>query len=135
MPGPSPFRNADRSATAGLQVSVVEDDAQVRKALRQLLSAADYRVVEFDTGEAFLSAIRRQATDCVLLDYGLPGLNGLELIPEILQIQASLPIIMLSACEDEYIKHEALVRGASAFVDKSDCGKQLLNCIKQTLHH
>ncbi len=70
--------------TRRLRLVVVDDDADVRKALSRLLSSAGYSVTSFDSAEAYLARERDDDPDCLLLDIGLGGMSGFELREELL---------------------------------------------------
>jgi two-component system KDP operon response regulator KdpE len=99
------------------RVLVVEDDAALRRSLTLNLKARSYEVDETGNGEdAFLLA-GRTAPDIVLLDLGLPGISGLEVITGI-RSWSDIPIVVLSARGAERDKVEALDAGADDFVTK-----------------
>ncbi len=101
----------------GPTVLVVEDDDETRAALTRELSGRGYRVVEAGDGR---SALRRWASrrpDVVLLDLGLPDMDGVDVIVR-MRREANTPIVILSGRYDEREKVEALDRGADDYVTK-----------------
>jgi two-component system KDP operon response regulator KdpE len=98
-------------------VLVVDDERQIRRALNLNFSARGYTVTEAGSGEAALSQIADDRPDIVLLDLGLPGMNGISVI-EALRGWTSVPIIVLTAREDERSKVLALEAGADDYVTK-----------------
>ena len=77
-------------------VLVVEDDRQIRRFLRALLTAQGYRVVEADTGKGGLREATARVPDVIVLDLGLPDMDGIQLLREVRQ-WSSIPVIVLSA--------------------------------------
>jgi len=101
-----------------LRVLVVDDEPAILRFLRAGLSGQGYVVLEAMTGQAVLDQVRRKAADLVVLDLGLPDIDGLEVIRELRGIGAALPIIVLSSREDEKAKVDALDLGADDYVTK-----------------
>jgi two-component system KDP operon response regulator KdpE len=98
-------------------VLVVEDEASIRRALQINLEAQGYRVVLAADGPTALQLAARHHPDLVLLDLGLPGLDGTEVI-EGVRGWSSVPIVVLSARDAEHEKVRALDLGADDYVTK-----------------
>ena len=98
-------------------VLVVDDEASIRRALRINLSARDYTVHTADDGRSGLKAAAAQRPDVVILDLGLPDMDGVEVIRG-LRGWSQAPIIVLSARERELDKVAALDAGADDYVTK-----------------
>lgn len=101
-----------------LRVLVVDDEPAILRFLRAGLSGQGYVVLEAMTGQAVLDQVRRNAADLVVLDLGLPDIDGLEVIRKLRDAGAALPIIVLSSREDEKAKVDALDLGADDYVTK-----------------
>ncbi|MGE5548598.1 MAG: response regulator [Solirubrobacterales bacterium] len=99
------------------RILVVDDEPQIRKFLRIALGANGYRVEEAENGAKGLQMALGQAPALVILDLGLPDMEGHEVISAI-RAQSDLPIIVLSVRSDEMDKVEALDRGADDYVVK-----------------
>ncbi len=99
------------------RILVVDDEPQIRRFLTISLGANGYRVVEADTAATGVDVIRHAAIDLVILDLGLPDMDGQEAIGAIREF-SSVPIIVLSARSGEHEKVEALDRGANDYVVK-----------------
>jgi two-component system, OmpR family, KDP operon response regulator KdpE len=106
-----------RSGPGGPTVLVVEDDDETRAALTRELTTRGYRVHEARDGRTALLDWESRRPDVVLLDLGLPDLDGLDLIRRIRR-EAATPIVILSARYEERQKVEALERGADDYVTK-----------------
>jgi two-component system KDP operon response regulator KdpE len=106
----------DRTA-AGATVLVVEDDDETRRALVRELAGRGYRVEEAADGRAALRRWDARRPDVVLLDLGLPDIDGIDIIARIRR-EAGTPIVILSGRYDEAEKVAALERGADDYVTK-----------------
>jgi two-component system KDP operon response regulator KdpE len=107
------------------RVLVVDDDRQMLKAVTNALSARGYEVVTSGTGEGALSLAAEEDLDLVLLDLGLPGIEGHEVIAR-LRSWSELPVIVISVRETQEEKVAALDAGADDFVTKPFGMKELL---------
>ena len=91
---------------------VIEDDPQIRRFLRTGLSAEPFRIFEAETGRAGLVEAATRKPDLVILDLGLPDLDGVEVVAE-LRLWYTRPIIILSARSNEQEKIKALDAGVA----------------------
>ncbi len=98
-------------------IIVVEDEAQIRRFLRTTLASEGYQVVEAQTGKQGLSDAAMHKPDLVILDLGLPDMDGVEVIRGI-RSWSSVPIIILSARSQEGDKISALDAGANDYLAK-----------------
>lgn len=101
----------------GNRILVVDDEPQIRKFLRISLTANGYEVTEAESAAAGLAAFRAQIPDLLVLDLGLPDMDGQEVISAVRET-SDLPIIVLSVRAQEQDKVEALDRGANDYVVK-----------------
>lgn len=99
------------------RILVVDDEPQIRKFLRISLGANGYDVLEAETGTAGIEVARAHAPDLLVLDLGLPDIDGQEVISAVRAFSA-MPIVVLSVRADEFDKVEALDRGANDYVVK-----------------
>jgi two-component system KDP operon response regulator KdpE len=120
------------SADANPTVLVVDDEPQIRRALRTNLTVRGYRVVEAGTGQAALAAVADHHPDVVLLDLGLPGLDGIEVLHG-LRGWTDVPVIVLTVREREADKVEALDAGADDYVTKPFGMNELLARLRAQL--
>lgn len=109
--------SADRDGSVGPTVLVVEDDAETRAALVRELGRRGYRVDEAADGRSALLRWEARRPDVVLLDLGLPDIDGIDVISRIRR-DAATPIVILSGRYDEREKVDALDRGADDYVTK-----------------
>ena len=115
-------------------ILIVDDEPAIRRLLRTSLGAEGFRTEEAATGRAALEALRGQTPDLVLLDLGLPDIEGLDLVREIRSFSA-VPIVVLSAREDERGKVAALELGADDYVTKPFGMAELIARIRTGLRH
>src|SRR3984885_10248715 len=123
------------SAAAPLRVLVVDAEPAIRRFLRTSLRAEGYDLVEAETGEAALAEIRRRPPDLVVLDLGLPGISGLDVIRQLREAGSAVPIIVLTVRADEAGKVKALDLGADDYVTKPFGMDELLARIRTALRH
>lgn len=99
------------------RILVIDDEPQIRKFMRISLSANGYEVIEAETAADGIAAARTQSPDLLILDLGLPDLDGQEVISAVRE-SSEVPIIVLSVRAEELDKVEALDRGANDYVVK-----------------
>jgi two-component system KDP operon response regulator KdpE len=115
-------------------ILVVDDEPPIRRFLRTTLEAQGYRVVEAETGAAALVDGLGAKPDVVILDLGLPDMDGLQVIPAI-RATSGVPIIVLSIRDDERGKVDALDLGADDYVTKPFGMAELIARIRAALRH
>ena len=123
-----------RPTATGPVVLVIEDEPPIRRFLRPSLASQGYRVVEAETGEDGLLQAATRQPDLVVLDLGLPDLDGIEVIRR-LREWATVPIIVLSARGGESDKVAALDAGADDYVAKPFAVGELLARARVALRH
>jgi two-component system KDP operon response regulator KdpE len=121
--------------TRPLRVLVVDDEPAIRRFLKPSLTHAGYVVSEAEAGQAAIDAARRGGADLIVLDLGLPDIDGLEVIRRIRAAGSAVPIIVLSSRGDEGGKVEALDLGADDYVTKPFGVDELLARLRAALRH
>ena len=116
------------------RILVVDDEPQIQRFLKPSLSAAGYEVVEAGTGAEALKAVATQAPDLVILDLGLPDMDGKDVIAS-LRGWSDIPIVILSARDRESEKIAALDLGADDYVEKPFGIGELTARIRTALRH
>src|SRR5215213_3101783 len=96
-------------------IFVVDDDASVRTAVRRLLISVHLPVRMFGSAEQFLAQTDISARGCLILDLRLPGMTGLQLQNQMFAEKWKLPVIIVTAHDDDEAKDSALRMGAIAF--------------------
>jgi two-component system KDP operon response regulator KdpE len=115
-------------------VLIIDDDPPIRRFLRASLTAEGYRVVEAGSGEEGLKLAAQQPPDLVILDLGLPEMDGQEVLRR-LREWLFAPILILSAKEQERQKIEALDNGADDYLTKPFGVGELLARMRTALRH
>jgi two-component system KDP operon response regulator KdpE len=115
-----------------LRVLVVDDEPQIHRFLAPALSAAGYDPIRADTGRQALAEIARRPPDAVVLDLGLPDIDGQEVLEKARQFYDG-PILILSARDREMEKIEALDAGADDYVEKPFRVGELLARLRVTM--
>src|SRR4030088_1133419 len=121
-------------STTPIKVLVIDDEPPIRKLLRMGLSTQGYDILEAPTGKAAL-ALLSQGPDLVILDLGLPDIQGHELLRMIRGRNESVPIMVLSSRGDEAGKVQALDLGADDYVTKPFGMDELLARMRAALRH
>ncbi len=119
-------------AQSGPRVLVVDDEPQIRRFLRASLQSHDYTVLEAENGKEAVRACTTQKPDLLILDLGLPDMDGLDVLKTIRE-WSRVPVIVLSIRSDETDKIEALDRGANDYVTKPFSMGELLARMRAAL--
>ncbi|MDB5875572.1 MAG: Nitrogen regulation protein [Ramlibacter sp.] len=114
-------------------VFIVDDDASVRESLQRLLMSLGFQVRTFADAHTFLNSERGEARGCLLLDVGLPDLNGLEVQKHLIAVGSQLPIIFLTGQGDIPTSVSAMKAGAVEFLTKPFRSEQLVAAVREAL--
>lgn len=114
------------------KILVIDDDPQIRRAMRATLTARDYEVNDARTGEESLEMLRSAPYDLVLLDINMPGMGGMETC-RLIRSSSEIAIIMLTVSNSEKDKVAALDAGADDYITKPFSMPELLARIRATL--
>ncbi len=116
------------------RVLVVEDDKSIRNFFRTVLEANNYDVIMADTGTEAYSLITSRCPDVVILDLGLPDMDGMKILKNVRE-WSSMPIIVVSARTHERDKVEALDLGADDYITKPFGTSELLARLRTAIRH
>jgi two-component system response regulator AtoC len=108
----------DEGSSSIMKILVVDDEPSVCKALRRLLVAKGYNVLEAHDGDQALEVYRRERPDVVLLDIRMPGMDGLETLRELKAIDQGANVIMVTVVVDDEIAKRAMAEGALDYITK-----------------
>lgn len=111
-------RGMKHMTTTHSLISVVDDDESVRESLPDLLREFGFAVRAFSSAQEFLASDCLGQTKCLILDIGMPGMNGPELQQELKRRDQNIPIIFITAQRDETIRSLVLEEGATACLFK-----------------
>jgi FixJ family two-component response regulator len=114
-------------------VCVVDDDASLRRSLRNLLTSVGFPVETFQSAEAFLGSVQRQNIGCVVLDLRMAGMSGLDLLRHLAATDSSIPVVILTAHGDAETRQRSLQAGAVAFLGKPFQSATLLDAVRTAL--
>ena len=114
-----------------MKILIVDDHAVVRKGIKLILSELDEPIVtgQAGNGSEAMRLIREESWDMVLLDIGLPGKNGIEVLKQIKAEYKKLPVLMLSMYPDDQYAMRALRAGAAGYMSKEAAADELLQII------
>src|SRR5579883_3394153 len=129
VPAPIHPSSSDRAH----RILIIDDEASIRESLETLLSLEGYAVETAPDGEAGLDQIDRSGYDLVLLDFALPGKNGLEVLQLIRERNPDLPVIMITAYGTVDNVVEAIRTGAQNFVQKPWDNEKLLADVRSAI--
>ena len=115
-------------------VAAVDDDRRVRDSVQSVLESAGYDARPFESGEAFLDSGILSKVACVIADVRLPGIDGIELQSRIRHERPELPIVFVTAHDDDDVRRRAMRDGAIAFMLKPFDGGELLEHIARATH-
>jgi FixJ family two-component response regulator len=111
-------------------VVAVDDDRRVRESVQSVLESAGYETETFASAEAFLDSRAIARARCVILDVRLPGMDGLELQRQIRNERPMLPVIFVTAHDEDDTREQALGGGAVAFMVKPFDAAELIERIE-----
>ena len=128
-----PLLPTKKRATLGTVIIVVDDDADVRRSVRDVLEADGHVVEDFPDAESYLAAFRSDREGCILLDAGLPGIGGIELLERLQAMGNAMPTIMLTGSSDVTLAVSAMKAGACDFIEKPVSADALMECVARAL--
>ena len=116
-------------------IGIVDDDESVRLALASLVRSAGYSIRVFASAEDFLAAGEMRALRCLIVDWRMPGMDGLQLQRHLVANGFEIPIIILTAHGDDVSRTQALRAGAVAFLPKPVDAGTLLAAVDVALRY
>jgi FixJ family two-component response regulator len=114
-------------------IAIVDDDAELLKGLERLLTAYGFATKAFSSAEAFLAANTRGGIDCALLDVHLGGMSGIVLRRKLAARGSRIPVIFMTAFDDEATRQQAQAAGCVAYLRKPFPGRLLVEAIAQAV--
>jgi FixJ family two-component response regulator len=114
-------------------VFIIDDDADVRESLQDLLESVGLHSQSFGTAQEFLAVARGEGPSCLILDVRLPGISGLDLQNELKRGRIRIPIIFLTAHADVPMSVKAMKSGAIEFLTKPFRQQELLDAVQRSL--
>jgi FixJ family two-component response regulator len=114
-------------------ISIVDDDASVREAMKGLVRSLGYDAAAFGSAEEFLDSDRLRETACLITDVQMPGRSGLELQDYLTENGHTMPVIVVTALAEEAIRGRALLAGAFGFFRKPFHEDGLIECLDRAV--
>jgi len=114
-------------------VSVVDDDASVRRSTTLRVESLGFRAAAFGSAESFLESDQLHETSCLIIDVQLPGMNGLQLQSHLVAAGYKIPIIFITAYDRKESRRQAMQAGAIAFLGKPFTDELFLQTIRAAL--
>ena len=114
-------------------ISIIDDNESVRESLRHLMRSFGFAVDVFASAEEFLDSDRLRYTDCLILDVRLPGMDGLDLQRHLAASHSEIPIIFITAHENDEVRARALNAGAVDYFPKPFDDEDLLDALDVVL--
>jgi two-component system CheB/CheR fusion protein len=135
--------NSSDDPSSGAVIIVVDDNADVRMSIRDVLESEGHVVEDFPDAESYVAAYRSDREGCLLLDAGLPGMGGLELLERLKGMGSPMPTIMLTGSNDITLAIAAMKAGACDFLEKpvgkddlvASIGRALAQSHDETIAH
>lgn len=114
-------------------ISIVDDDQSVRQGLSRLLTSVGFTVNAFASAEEYLSSDQLGKADCLILDIRMSGMSGIELRRQLAANHSEVPVIFITAHEEETERAQALGGDAMTVLTKPFSEEALLNAISKAL--
>ncbi len=113
--------------------AVIDDDESIRRAVASLISSFGFAIEAFGSGEEFFLCGNPQGVCCIVLDFYMPGMSGLEVQSRLVELGSHVPLIFMTACRDGRVRSRALAAGAVDFLYKPFSEEALLSGIRSAL--
>ncbi len=111
-------------------VIIIDDDDAVRTGFVRLMSSAGIKSLAYDCAESFLADVKQETSTCILLDITMPSMTGPEVQARLNAMNLNLPVITISATDDEGSRDTARALGARMFLSKPIDDQALLDAIR-----
>ena len=122
-------------ADGPISLLVVDDEEPIRNALKKFLTQQGYDVTTASSGDEAIRIIQRQKIVCMLLDVRMPGRSGIDLVPQVIELEPAIAILMLTAVNDATTAALCMQRGAMDYltkpIDLSDLARAILRAIRR----
>ena len=115
-------------------IYVVDDDYDVLTSLRFLLETEGFEVRTFRSGSALLGSSIRNRADCLVLDYKMAGIDGLELASRLRHLDVNTPIVLITGYPDENISVKASLAGVRQVLLKPNLEDSLADCVRNAIN-
>jgi FixJ family two-component response regulator len=114
-------------------IAIVDDDPDVRRALRRLIGSAGFAVETFSSGHEFLRSLEHHQPECIVLDLHMPEVSGFDVQMQIARSHANIPVVFLTGHDTPEARERALKGGAAAYLSKPVDDETLLCGISEAI--
>lgn len=114
-------------------IAVVDDNPSMLQGLNRLLSAHGFRVLTFASAELFLDGVAECEAECLVLDIHLGGMSGIDLQRQLISLSLDLPVIFMTAIDNETTREAAFEAGCVAYLRKPFLAKLLIDAINNAI--
>jgi two-component system response regulator FixJ len=114
-------------------IAVIDDNREVREGIKHLLSSAGYRVELFASAEEFINAVENSEAKCLVVDFQLGDITGVELVRHLSAMGFKFPIIFISGAEESVLRSEALDFYYVAYLQKPLLEHQLIEAVTRAI--
>jgi FixJ family two-component response regulator len=115
------------------RIAVLDDDASIRKAMIRLFATTTYQATAYSSAAEFLAALNTQAPGCLVVDFQMPDMSGLELKKQLNQVGIRIPMIIITAHDAPELRDMCEKAGASAFLVKPIRTAELLAAVERAV--
>lgn len=122
-----------KSASLKQRILIVDDDLSIRLLLRARLQAAGFEIQEACDAREALTVLETNSFDLALLDVRMPGMSGLELLPQVIKNYSQTGVVMLTACDDVSLAVQAMQLGAVDYILKSFLSNDIVTRVRRAL--
>lgn len=120
---------------SGPIVAIVDDDEAVGNAIKVLMRSIGLVAHAFLSGDEFLGSPELGRASCLVVDFDMPRMNGLDLHNNLSRLGKEIPTVMITAYPSDDIRARALQAGIICYLSKPFDESDLMNCIQTALHH
>ncbi len=121
------------AASPAYRICVLDDDPDVLQSLRFLLETHGFAVRTFSTAAALLSVVDPAEVDCLVVDYKMPQMNGLDVTIRLRQRNVTAPVILITGYPDRYLEAKAAAAGVNHFLLKPYLEDSLVTCVRDAV--
>ena len=127
------MKSTERDPAERALVAVIDDDESVRESLPDLLNELGFATRAFSSAEEFLASGSLEQTKCLILDFAMPGMTGLDLQRQLKDRERKIPIIFITAQKDLEVRDRAFEQGAVSFLFKPFSDTALLEALSKAV--
>jgi FixJ family two-component response regulator len=120
-------------ATTKHKICVLDDDPAVRQSLRFLLETHGFQVRTFNAAATLLTSIERDDVDCLVIDYRLPHMDGLDVAARLRQRQVAAPIVLMTGYPNQHMTEKAAAAGIDYILFKPDLENSLVMRVREAI--